>query len=184
MILIQSSVCNGVVLVRLMHDLVFHRLLILLSIAVFEVNPALVRLYIADHVDVGTIDILKGSPVGVDSNAHRTVNTRDFYTVTGPHLVYKILISTQMNGLRRFSLRYRLWSLLHFNVLFVRKETQIVIKLESMWFIASLTQGWLNNLAFLDESAFLSLALLTDECCLFHFGNDVRAANYNTSKRD
>ena len=93
MILIQSSVCNGVVLVRLMHDLVCHRLLILLSIAVFEVNSALVRLYIADHVDVGSINILKGSPVGVDSNAHRTVNTRDFYTVTWPHLINKILVA-------------------------------------------------------------------------------------------
>ncbi len=107
------------VLIRLMHDLVLHRLLIPLSVTVLEVNATLIRLNVTDHVDVGPVNVLKRSSVRVDSYAHRAVNTRNFYAVTRPHLINKVLVGTSVDGLRRLTLRDRLWSLLHLYVLFV-----------------------------------------------------------------
>jgi hypothetical protein len=51
-----------------------------------------------------------------------------------------------------------------------------------MTIIATSTEGRLGDFSLLDKTPFLLLAILTDECCLFHFRNNVTATNYDASE--
>ena len=57
-----------------------------------------------------------------------------------------------------------------------------MIQLKGMRFITSFAQCWLNNFPFFNKASFFSETLFTDKSSFFHFRNNIRTSNYNSTK--
>jgi len=78
--------------------------LVILELLFTKFESLLVALDISDNIDVSSVDILESSLLSVDSDTHGFVNTGDFNSVAGAHVINEVLIRTQVNRLRGFSL--------------------------------------------------------------------------------
>ena len=83
----------------------FHRLLIaLLFLINIDIESALVASDEVNHIDVCAIDILEYALLRVNSNTHCLVDADSLNSVTWLHKVDEILIHTEVNSVRGFTL--------------------------------------------------------------------------------
>lgn len=109
MLLVQADILHHSVLLLLIVIIIdinifLHHLLVLLCIGVFNVDSRLISLLVANDIDISAVDILEGSAIGVDSDAHSSVDTSDFNTVTWANLINEVFICAQVDGLWGFTL--------------------------------------------------------------------------------
>ncbi len=150
MVLIESLVSDSVS--SFSHLFVFSRfihLIVLFIIFILAVNTGLVRLDVCDHIDVSSINVFQSAALGVDSDAHRFVNSSDFNTISRSDLIDHVFVSTQMDGLGCFAFRYTFRGFLNFHMLLVRESASVVHYFKRVLMVAHLAFCWLNDAAFL-----------------------------------
>jgi len=120
MFLVQTCICYNMITLGFMHFNVFCISLIsLLCFIVFNIHTTFISLHIANNINISAINVFKCTTVGIDPHTLSSVYTCNFNTVTGSYFINEVFISTQMDCLGSFSLRYRFRCFLNFNVLLV-----------------------------------------------------------------
>ena len=148
------------------------------------VIPSLIGLDVSDHIDIGSVNVLKSTSSWVETDSHCFVDTRDFDSVAWLNIVYQVFVSTQMNGLWCFAFRDALWSFLDFDVLLIGEHALVVNDLERVTLLAVLTEGWLLDSPHLHDSFLLSSTFYALELSLLHLGHNITVTNDNSSKCD
>ena len=139
--------------------------------------------HVGDHIDIGPVDVLESSLVGVDANAHRLIDSCDLNSVTRSHMIDQVLIRTQVDRLRCLAFGDTLGSLLALDVLLVGEDTCVEVWLESITLLAVDTVSRLLDASHLDRSLFLSEALSASEMRLLHLRDDITITDHDTSER-
>ena len=155
---------------------------ILIQVLVSNLIALLVICDIGDHINISPVNVLESALVGIDPDAHRSVNARDLHAIARPHMVHQVLIRAQMDRLGRLSLRNTLRRLLHLDVLLVREETRIEIGLESVSLLAIDAESWLDDPAHLDGTLLFTRALSASKVSLFHLRHNVTVSNDDASE--
>ena len=146
-----------------------------------DVVSLLVRLDVSDYVDVGSVDVLEGALVGVDSDTHRLVYACDFDSITWSDMVNEVLIGAQVDSLGSFTLWYTFWCLLHLDMLLVGKDARVKVGLEGVSLLAVGAEGGLLNTSHLHYALLSAEALAASEVSLFHFRHNVTVSDHDSA---
>lgn len=95
---------------------------ILLPLICLHIKSLAIGFDVVDYINIGAVDVLEGTLLGVEANAYSLIDTDYFYSITWFHKINQVLIGTQMYGLWSFTFRYRLWRLLHLYMLLITKH--------------------------------------------------------------
>jgi len=177
MLLVESLVHIVIVL--------FGHLFILLLISVFIVSITIfvslgVSLDVTNDIDVGGVDVPKGSHVCIHTHPMCSVNTHYLNSVSRLDMVYEVFVSTHLHRLRSLSFRHSLWSFLHLDILLVREHALVMNLLECEPALALLADLWLSNSSSFNVLVLFLVALATSETGFFHLGNGVGGPDDNS----
>ncbi len=164
----------------LLHDNIVFSSFVILELLFSKLKSLLVAFDICDNIDVGSVHILESSLLLIDSDSHCFVNSGDFDSVTGTHVIDKVLIGAKMDCLWGFTLWHRLRCLLDLHVLLIRVDRSIKVELEGVTLLAIDTESGFHNATHLHCALLFSKTLRANKMRLFHLRNDIAVADHNT----